>query len=112
VSTGAWALVAVGLIVAIGNVLLMGPLLTSPGLTSSETLRQALLMWLVPGSFLFVGRTVRESWAGDPSGEPPNPLLHTGNTNSEVLARQQYGRHSRRDAGWGDGDGLFDDGLD
>jgi len=109
VSTGAWALVAVGLIVAIGNVLLMGPLLTSPGLTSSEKLRQALLMWLVPGTFLFVGRTVRESWAGDPRGELPNPLLHSDNTNSEVLARQKHGSPSRHDSSWSDGNGLFDD---
>jgi hypothetical protein len=89
VSTGLWALIGVGLLVAIGNVLLTGPLLTSPGLTSSEKLRHALLMWLVPGSFLYVGQIVRESWAGDPNGDVPNPLLHSGNTNSEALRRKR-----------------------
>jgi hypothetical protein len=31
---------------------------------------------------------VRASWAGDPRGTLPNPLLHEGDTSSGALARQ------------------------
>ena len=82
-----WALIAVGLLNAIGNVLITGPLWTSPGLGGLEKAKLTALMWFVPLSVLYVGQIVRESWGNDPRGEVPNPLLHSGNTNSEFLAR-------------------------
>ena len=85
-----WCLVAVALLNAIGNVLITGPLWTSPGLDGVEKLKLTALMWLVPLGVLYVGQVVRQSWGGDPRGDVPNPLLHSGNTNSNALHAGQY----------------------
>jgi hypothetical protein len=89
VATWVWVLIGLGLFNVIGNVLLTGPLWTSPGLDGLEKTKLTLLMWLVPASVLYVGQVVQDSWAGDPRGGVPNPLLHSGNTDSEVLARSR-----------------------
>jgi hypothetical protein len=64
--TGTWVLVAIGVVIVIGNLATLRLIWGSTTLETSQKMAHTAVVWLLPGSFLFVRYVLRE-----PPGQTP-----------------------------------------